>query len=167
MDCSLPGSSLQKLPHPKAARQSKPDLPFPRASLFAARGGSATQWLSEGHGGLRVTRIPYPQLGPRFGSRATTTPHRVPSLCVSSRGRLNRPRGGEAPLGLRWGHREPRSLGHHWPSAGSVQQRQLAVIFKSKVLLKRQGMYGEIKTRFLAASEAGIYPKPPLAKMEL
>ena len=117
MDCSLPGSSLQKRPHPKAAKQSKTDLPFPRASLFAARGGSATQWLSEGHGGLRVTRIPYPQVGPRFGSRATTAPHRVPSLCVSSRGRLNRPRGGEAALGLRWGHREPRSLGHHWSSA--------------------------------------------------
>lgn len=78
---------MQKLPHSKAAKQSNPDLSCPRASLFTARGGSATQWLSEGHGGPRVTSIPYPQLlEPRFGSRATTAPHPVPYLCVSSQG---------------------------------------------------------------------------------
>ena len=113
-----PGKSVdaKATPIPKQQSSPNPDLPFPPASPSAARGGSATQWLREGRGGPRVTRIPSPGAGP--GSAQGLPPLLTACLTWASALRAieqtQRRRGGTRPP---VGPPEPRSLGHHWPSA--------------------------------------------------
>lgn len=113
-----PGNKMDDVP-PIPKQQSSPTQTFAfHGPPFYSQGGSATQWLEwEGHGGPRVTAFltPAPWVQVRLKGYHHSSPRAL--LVRQLSGRLNRPREGGAALGLRWGHREPRSLRHHWPSA--------------------------------------------------
>lgn len=162
----------QKLPHPKAAKQSYPETyPFHRPpflrSVVAAPPSGWLRWC----GGPHFTTIPSPSL-PRFCSRATTTsslrvygesPLRTDEQTQRRRGTLTHLVG---PPGA-------RSLGHHhWPLAVGSQicsiatasgqpQKQGALSLQGKEMSR----YREIKTGSWLRVEASIYPKPSLGKM--
>ena len=73
-------------PHPKAAKQSKSRLTLSTRLSFRSQG---RQRHPVAEGGARWTtrhQDSFPRGGPRLGSRATTTPHRMPNLSVSSQG---------------------------------------------------------------------------------